>query len=109
MKNVIFKERMKRESSNPEKLGLILKRNLKSLGLERKVKGHKIISFWKEVVGEKIASQAEPFKLEGSKLYIKVESASWRTELFFMKDKIIKQINQYSNDNLVKDIIFLNR
>ena len=100
---------MKRASSNPEKLGFILNRNLKSLGLEKKIKGQRIISFWKDVVGEPIASHTEPFKIEDFKLYIKVESACWRTELFFMKDKIIKQINQYINDNLVKDIIFLNR
>jgi len=99
---------MIRRSSKPEEIGKILTRSLRNLGIERRLKEESIVLNWNRLVGERIASQANPLKIRDSILFVRVENASWRNELFFMKRKIIEQLNQSVRGNVIKDIVFTN-
>jgi predicted nucleic acid-binding Zn ribbon protein len=101
--------RYKRSSPNPEPLGLILSKSIKRLGMEKRLKGEKALMSWENVVGPKIASNARAVKFFNSKLLVEVENPSWRNELIFMKEKIIKELNKNINSRIVKDIIFINK
>jgi predicted nucleic acid-binding Zn ribbon protein len=99
----------KKFSQRPEPLGLILSRCMKRMGFGKRLKGQTVILNWEKVVGPRIASKARAFKFSDSKLLVEVENPSWRNELLFMKEKIIKELNKSINSRLIKDIIFLSR
>jgi predicted nucleic acid-binding Zn ribbon protein len=98
-----------KRTSNPEPLGLILSKSFKRLGLGKRLKGEAAILNWEKVVGPKIASNARAFKFVDSKLLVEVENPSWRNELIFMKEKIIRELNKSINSRVIKDIIFVNK
>jgi predicted nucleic acid-binding Zn ribbon protein len=49
---------------------------------------------WADVVGEKKAGKTAPYKLEGGRLYIKVESHVWAQELHYDVEKIKRRIKK---------------
>ena len=99
---------MLRKARQPERIGRVLTRTLKGLKIDRRVKEETALLKWAEVVGEKIAAQTQPLRVKDSILFVKVENASWRNELVFLKAKIIKELNQSVRANVVKDIVFTN-
>jgi len=99
---------MIRRSSRPEQIGKILTKSLKRLQIDRRIKEESIVLNWERLVGERIASKANPIRIEDSILFVRVMNASWRNELFFMKRKIIEELNQSVKDNVIKDIVFTN-
>ncbi|UCB53496.1 MAG: DUF721 domain-containing protein [Candidatus Zixiibacteriota bacterium] len=99
---------MLRRARQPEKIGKVLTRTLKGLKIDRRVKEETTLLKWAEVVGERIASQTSPLRVKDSILFVRVENASWRNELVFLKGKIIKELNQSGRANVIKDIVFTN-
>jgi predicted nucleic acid-binding Zn ribbon protein len=99
---------MIKRSNHPEQIGKVLAKSLKSLRIDRRIKEESIVLNWNRLVGERIASKASPVKIRDSILFVRVENASWRTELFFMKRKIIEQLNQSVKDNVIRDVVFTN-
>jgi predicted nucleic acid-binding Zn ribbon protein len=107
-KNVILKPMQIRSGTGPESLGGVLQNLLKNLGLERRINEQKLISNWEKIVGIKIAEKTKAFKIEGKKLFVKVQSPSWRNELFYLKKEIIEKLNSSVKQEVIKDIIFIN-
>jgi predicted nucleic acid-binding Zn ribbon protein len=99
---------MIRRSNNPEQIGRILTKNLRNLGIDRRLKEESIVLNWNRLVGERIASKANPLRVRDSILFVSVENASWRNELFFMKRKIIEELNRSVKGNVIRDIVFTN-
>jgi predicted nucleic acid-binding Zn ribbon protein len=99
---------MKRIKSEPEKLGLALGRVLKKYGAEKKILEQSLMQNWDRLVGEKIAQQTQPLKVENKKLFLKVPSPVWRNELLYLKPELIKKLNIFAKTTLIQDIIFLN-
>lgn len=99
---------MIKRSRYPEQIGKVLTKNLKKWKIDRRIKEESIVLNWKQVVGERIASQANPVKVRDSILFVSVGNASWRNELFFMKRKIMEELNRSAKDNVIKDIVFVN-
>jgi predicted nucleic acid-binding Zn ribbon protein len=99
---------MLRRSTHPERIDRVLVRALKSLKIDRRIKEETLILNWSKVVGDRIATQTVPLRVRDSILFVRVENASWRNELVFLKGKIIKQLNQSVKANVLKDIVFTN-
>lgn len=78
-------------------------------GIEKKVREYAALSQWPHIVGEKIAQKAHPVGVEGGKLFVLVESASWRNELTFMKPEIIERLNRAVGASVIRDIVFTGR
>jgi len=97
-----------RDKKGPESLGSVLGNLLKDLGLEKRIKEQDIIINWEKIVGNNIAENTKPFKIEGTKLFLKVKSSAWRNELFYLKKELITKLNDSAKQELIKDIIFLN-
>lgn len=66
----------------------------------------KIISIWPKIAGLNIAKRARPLKIAGKTLYLTVETSAWMEELKYIKEDIIKKINNELQDTAVEDIIF---
>jgi predicted nucleic acid-binding Zn ribbon protein len=99
---------MIKRSRGPEQIGKILTKSLRNLRIDRRLKEESIVLNWSRIVGERIASKANPVKVRDSILFVRVDNASWRNELFFMKRKIIEEVNQSVPGNVIKDIVFTN-
>ena len=97
-----------RRSTHPERIDRVLVRTLKSLNIDRRIKEETLLLNWSKVVGDRIASETIPLRVKDSILFVRVENASWRNELVFLKGKIIKQLNQSVKANVLKDIVFTN-
>ncbi len=74
-------------------------------GIEKKVKEYQALSMWPQIVGKRIAEKAKPLGIQKGKLFLSVESASWRNELTFLKRDIIDKINRSVGTKVVHEII----
>lgn len=99
---------MLKRAKYPERMDKVLLRTLKGLRIDRRIKEETVLLNWNRVVGDRIASQTTPLRVKDSILFVKVENASWRNELVFLKGKIIKELNQSVKANVIKDIVFTN-
>jgi len=96
----------KRSCDRPAILGDILTSILKRNGLEKGFKGAKVVAHWTEIVGEGMAEHTRPAAIEGGILYLEVDSAAWRTQLFAMKKEIIRKVNDFAGKGFIKNIFF---
>lgn len=94
-----FKERKQHQSVLGSEIDELM-RGMKKYQKEK-------FKFWEEVVGEKIANVAVPVKNKKGVLFVKVEDSVWRFELTRRKEEIISKINEHSNKNTLKDIVFI--
>lgn len=97
---------MQGKREKPEIIGNILSPFLKRMGLSRRIKEQKIIEDWKEIVGHDVAQNTEPSRLRGGVLYVKVSNPIWMQQLQFLKEVIIKKINQEIKEVVVDDLRF---
>lgn len=94
------------KSRNITDISTILHKSFKKLKLGTILREHKILKVWDKAVGEKISRKAQPYKVIGSTLYVKVLNSPWMQELNFMKNIIIEKINDELKENEVEKIIF---
>jgi predicted nucleic acid-binding Zn ribbon protein len=90
-----------------ESLAFILEQYFRKIGIATPIKRYAIFRDWGEVVGPRIASIAEPARISGERLYIKVKTDVWRNELVFHKADLLKKINQRSGGEVIKDIVLI--
>jgi predicted nucleic acid-binding Zn ribbon protein len=80
---------------------------LKKFGIENAVSQNKAINIWNEIVGEKVAKNTEPESVEHGVIIVKVSSPTWRQELYFQKEEIIKKLNNSIGKKAIRDIRFI--
>ena len=85
----------------------ILAKLLRDLDIEHKVNQSQAIVMWPKIVGKRIAEVSTPERVANGVLYIRVSSAVWRSELVFMKYKILHRFESELGKGIVKDIRFL--
>jgi hypothetical protein len=65
------------------------------------------MQIWKTEMSSTITAYASIVNFRHGKLYVKVESAPLKQELFTLREKIKSLLNSKLSDNLVKEIIIL--
>ncbi|OGC05649.1 hypothetical protein A2V82_00140 [candidate division KSB1 bacterium RBG_16_48_16] len=85
-------------------LGQSIEYLLAELGIDRKVKACRVMQLWPQIVGEKIDQVTKPIKVQDKILFIKVQSATWKTELFFHRQEILQKIKKDVGDDIIEDI-----
>jgi predicted nucleic acid-binding Zn ribbon protein len=90
-----------------EKIGKILDSIIQTLGLSKKIEEGKAMARWEEAVGPEISRHTMPVKIRDSKLFVQVNSASWKNELMFLKENILHKLNSLSDETVITDIIFV--
>lgn len=89
---------------SPERIDKILQRIVKNMALEEKIKDYIIIEKWPQIVGERIARHTRATSIDTDNLYVSVDNPVWKAQLFLMKDRILKKINDLGFN--LKDIKF---
>jgi predicted nucleic acid-binding Zn ribbon protein len=92
-----------------ERIDEIVDKAIDTLGLRKKMKEISSMSVWPEVVGTLIASKTRPKRVKGSRLWVEVSSSAWMSELLYLKPTLISRINKSLGNNVIKDIVFINR
>ena len=98
---------MTMKSENTFKIGDLIRKSLQSVGIAEKIEKQMAIVHWAEIVGEKLAEKTTAIKVEKDVLKVKVVSASWRNELVFFKEDILKKIAARIGDGKINDIYFM--
>jgi predicted nucleic acid-binding Zn ribbon protein len=80
---------------------------LRRFGIDNAISQNNALNIWQEVVGEAVAKNAVADRVEHGVVIVKVSSATWRQELFFQKDDIIKKLNNKIGKIVIRDIRFI--
>jgi hemerythrin superfamily protein len=83
----------------------VVARFLKDSGIGNRQEENYIFENWKSIAGEETARMAEPFKMEGKKLYLQVENSVIMNEVVYKKKVLKAKINKIFGIEKVKDII----
>ena len=73
---------------------------------DKKIRGYQVINYWEEVVGEEIARNTQPIKIQDQILFLRVKSSVWANELNLRKGEIINKINLKTKEQTVSDFRF---
>lgn len=95
-----------KKKKQPELIGNLIDSILQERGYLSICKEWDVVAKWPAIVGEKIASVTECTRMEDGRLYVKVASSSWRNEIVFLKDEIIKKIKKETDCSSLYDIVF---
>jgi len=86
-------------------IGTVIEKMLKKMGIETPVRQWEAVYLWESVVGEAIANHTRADKVAYGKLYISVDSPSWRNELLFHRKELLEKINKELKNTEIKEII----
>ena len=90
-----------------QKLKAAINKLLQAAGLEAGVSQNKALLVWDDVVGAKVSENTTPEKVEAGTLYIKASNPTWRQELMFKKEEILKKLNKKLGEKIIKEIKFI--
>ncbi len=84
-----------------------LKSSLKALGKDFYIQylRHALFFRWQETVGETIAKNVLPSRIDRKTLFVYINSAPWKTEFQFRKAEIIKKLNAAAECQLIDEIL----
>ncbi|NTW68419.1 MAG: DUF721 domain-containing protein [Chlorobiaceae bacterium] len=91
---------------DPKKFSAVVGDMCRSLGLAEAYQQYKTLQIWHSVVGEAISSATSIERFSGGQLFIRVKNPSWRMELNFRKQDILKKLNAELETPIVEEIIF---
>ncbi|MBI1926365.1 DUF721 domain-containing protein [Candidatus Poribacteria bacterium] len=75
-------------------------------GFEHKILEQKVLAAWSHAVGEPIARNTRPISLINGKLSVYTSHTLWMTELLFLKQHVIQEINTVVGQRAVKELHF---
>lgn len=70
------------------------------------MKDRSLVNAWNRAVGPQIGAKAQPDRLRGDVLYVRVANSVWMHELQFMKQDIISKLNGIPGGTKVAQIRF---
>ena len=83
-----------------------MEETLKSLGVNAPMKGYSIWGAWREIVGDSVASNAQPSAVRNRILFVEVSHPTWIQQLQFLKPTLLEKINGFLGEPLIQDIRF---
>jgi len=93
--------------SRPELLRFALDRQIRRMGVARRLEGGRAMALWADVVGPQIAARSEPLSFHGGTLTVAVTESAWRQELTLEKKHLLARLNEALDKNVVRDIFFV--
>jgi hypothetical protein len=91
----------------PTKLSALLEHALARIGLDRRLDDYRVWQAWDEVVGRTISRNAQPVRLDGTRLIVTVRSSTWLQELSLLQRELITRINQWMQREVVRELFFV--
>ncbi|HEY4696135.1 MAG TPA: DUF721 domain-containing protein [Candidatus Hydromicrobium sp.] len=89
-----------------EDIGSIIGDVVKNLDIRSELNISNIFNRWEEIVGAEIYKKTKPERITRGILYISVTTSTWANELSLMSGQLIKKINSFIGEEVVKSIRF---
>ena len=89
----------------PQSLSDMMPEALSGLGLSERLREAEIWRLWPDIVGQAIASQAQPLRIINGILTVAVSSGPWIQELTYLKTMMKGKLNDRLGAEVVRDII----
>lgn len=89
-----------------QSIGEILSAALKRKGLSLKLDENNVLKLWPKAVGPQIALQTQSDAVRNGILFVKTTSSVWVQQLHFMKDDILRKLNELAGVNSISAIRF---
>jgi predicted nucleic acid-binding Zn ribbon protein len=90
-----------------QSLKIAINSMLKKFGIDNAIAQNNALNNWNEIVGDTVARNTQPDRVEHGVIIVKVSSPTWRQELYFQKKEIIQKINNTIGKNVIRDIRFI--
>lgn len=97
---------MKQGYEAPQKIGIIIEEVLSQKGYLGRCREYAVLQKWPAFVGPAFAAVTKCEKIENGILYVKVQTAPWRQEAVYIKDKLVIKIQKDLGCPTIKDIVF---
>ncbi|MCF0043452.1 DUF721 domain-containing protein [Dyadobacter fanqingshengii] len=66
-----------------------------------------VVAHWEKIMGSAIATRTKTVYIKEKTLFLQIESAPLRNELFRAKAKIIELINREMGSELLEEVVFI--
>ncbi len=73
--------------------------------LKGKLNQSRVKGLWQNLMGPAIAGHTTEIKVFRSKLYVSIDSAPLRQELYIGRKKILKMLNEELGEEFLKDVV----
>ena len=90
--------------SDLRQIGKIIEDALQNTNILENANELMLFKDWQEIVGETIAAYAHPVRLDNGELILVIEDPVWRTEIFNIREVLIKTINERMGERIIKKI-----
>ena len=91
----------------PSRAGHVLTNLVDRLEFRDRLREHDVWNVWADVVGDLLASKAEPLRIDDGRLFIRVANSTWMQEIQFLKDDIATRLNQRLGAKIVREIFLI--
>jgi hypothetical protein len=92
--------------SNDQTMKEAVESMLKAFRLDGKMQQLKLIASWEKVMGPAVARRTVEIKFIGKTLFITLNSAALRQELFQERERLVKLLNEENGGEVVGEIVF---
>lgn len=92
-------------SANEQSLKNVIGTFLKSSRLSGKMAEQKIIDGWGKRMGPMIAKHTKEISIYDKKLFLHIDSAPLRQELFYSREKLVKMLNEEAGEEVIREIV----
>lgn len=89
-----------RRTREPRALGDVLGRVLRRMKVSDNTSAVGLFSGWRSIVGDTIADNVSPKKLEKRVLHVETNDAAWATQLKFLEKKLIATLQEHGIDDV---------
>ncbi len=87
-----------------QSLGSILPALLRNMGLAEAAEGWRAVSDWAELSGPRLARHSRAVGFRDGTLTVEVEGSAWMHELGFLKQELVRKVNQHLGSDVVREV-----
>lgn len=95
------------KKSNSEQVGDILRRFMRDEGLETPLNQFRLMSAWKDVMGDGIEQYTGDMFIKNQTLFVKIKSSVLKNNLMMMRTSLVDKLNKTVNAQVITDIHFV--
>jgi len=92
--------------SNAQSLTEVLRRFMRTEGLETPLNQYRLVQAWPQVMGDGIAHYTEEVFIKNQTLFVKISSAVLRNDLNLSRATLVKRLNEHVGAQVITDIHF---
>lgn len=86
--------------TEPQPLGSYLARVLKRIKVVDRQTGMGLFSNWRDIVGDAVADNVTPKRLENKVLVVEVSDNAWATQLRFLESRLVATLREHVGDEV---------